>query len=131
MNISRYALACLILCSALTAADTAATLPAAPPPKHFVIVLHVAPRLHDDKAWMPEDNAAVGAHFQRLKAATAAGQVILAGRTNESLDKTFGLVVFTAADEAAAREFMLADPCVIAGVMTAEVHPYALALRAK
>jgi len=42
-----------------------------------------------------------------------------------------GLVIFTAPDETAAREFMNADPCVVAGVMTATLHPYGLALLAK
>ena len=55
----------------------------------------------------------------------------MAGRTAEPLDQTQGLVVFTAADEAAAREFMNTDPCVVAGVMTATLHPYDLALLRK
>ena len=99
--------------------------------KTFLIVLRPVPRLHDEQAWTAADNAAVGAHFQRLKAATEARQVILAGRTHEPGDQTMGLVVFTATDEAAAREFMNADPCVVAGVMTATLHPYDLALLRK
>ena len=55
-------------------------------------------------------SAAVGRHFAYLQAAAERGQVILAGRTAEPLDRTFGLVVFEAADEAAARTFMAADP---------------------
>src|SRR4051812_14085063 len=94
---------------------TAATAPASEP-KQFLIVLHLVPRLHDTKAWTKADLDAVGDHFKRLKAATEAGDVILAGRTNESGDKTVSLVVFPAADEAAARAFMVADPCVRAGV---------------
>jgi len=105
--------------------------PLAPVPKHFLIVLKLVPRLHDEKAWTKEDNAAVGAHFNRLKAGVAAGQVLLAGRTLEPGDKTMGLVIITAADETAAREFMNGDPCLLAGVMTGELHPYGLALMAK
>lgn len=118
-------------------AAEAPAAPATPPPakapalKTYLIVLRPAARLHDEKAWTDADKAATGAHFQRLKAATESRQVILAGRTNESLDKTMGLVVFTATDEAAAREFMNADPCVAAGVMTATLHPYDLALLRK
>jgi uncharacterized protein len=41
---------------------------------------------------------------------------------------TFGVVVFEAADEDAARRFMAADPAVVAGVMTATLHPSSLAL---
>lgn len=122
----------LLFLAAVTIATTsiAADTPAPPAPKHFLIVLRPVPRLHDEKAWTKEDYAAVGAHFNRLKAAVTAGQVLLAGRTEEPLDQTIGLVIFRATDEAAAREFMNGDPCVTAGVMTATLHPYGLALMA-
>jgi uncharacterized protein len=100
-------------------------------PKQFIYVLHLVPRLHDDKAWTAEDKAAVGRHFNRFKEAIQSGQLILAGRTMEPGDKTFGIAVFEAADEAAARKFMEADPAVAAGVMTAELHPFAVALQRK
>ena len=100
-------------------------------PKHFLIVLRLVPRLHDEKAWTEADNVAVTAHFNRLKAGTETGQVLLAGRTEEPLDQTFGLIVFSAGDEGAAREYLRADPCLVAGVMTGELHPYGVALRAK
>ncbi|MDI1249985.1 MAG: YciI family protein [Lacunisphaera sp.] len=124
-------LACLAFTAAAFAADTSPPTVAPPAPRHYLIVLKLVPRLHDDQAWTKEDNAAVGAHFNRLKAGVAAGQVLLAGRTKEPGDRTFGLVVFTAADETAARGFMNADPCIVAGVMTGELHPYGLALMAK
>ncbi len=98
-------------------------------PQQYLYVLRLAPRLHDDNAWTEADNAAVSRHFQHLKAATAAGRVILAGRTTESGDKTMGLVIFEAADDDEARRFMESDPSVIAGVMTATLHPYAVALQ--
>ena len=47
----------------------------------------------------------------------------------EPLDKTFGLVIFEADSEAAAMEFMRSDPAVEAGLMTATLHPYAVALQ--
>jgi uncharacterized protein YciI len=99
-----------------------------PPAKHWVYVLRLAPRLHDPAAWTDADRQSVAAHFERLQAATAQGQVILAGRTDEPLDTAFGLVVFQAADDAAAQAFMAADTTVRDGVMTAQLHPYALAL---
>ncbi len=46
-------------------------------------------------------------------------------------DKTFGIAIFEAKDEAAARAFMEADPVVVAGLMTADVHPFAVALERK
>jgi uncharacterized protein YciI len=108
-----------------------APAPAAAKRSHYLYVLRLAPRLHDQKAWTDADNAAVGRHFARLKQGVEAGQVILAGRTNEPLDKTFGLVIFEADDEAAARAFMEADPAVVSGQMTATLHPYAVALLRK
>jgi len=102
---------------------------ATPKPQQFVYVLKVVPSLHDTAKWTERENAIVGRHFARLKSATEAGSVIFAGRTNEPLGTTFGLVVFEAADAAAAKAFMDADPAVAEGVMTATLHPYVLALR--
>ena len=107
------------------------TAVAPPANKQYIYVLHVAARLHDEKAWTPADNTAVTRHFERLQRATQQGKVLLAGRTAEPLNVTFGIVVFEAADDTAAREFMLGDPAVVAGVMTAELHPYAVALMRK
>jgi thioredoxin len=88
-------------------------------------------RWASNDGWTDADKATVSAHFQRLKAATDAGQVILAGRTPEAGDKTMGLVVFNAEDESAALAFMLGDPCVAAGVMLGELRPFSLALLRK
>lgn len=100
-------------------------------PKQFIYVLHLVPRLYDDKAWTAEDKAAVDRHLANFKAAVQSGQLILAGRTRESGDKTFGIAIFEAADEAAAQKFMEADPAIAAGVMTAELHPFAVVLQRK
>jgi uncharacterized protein len=100
-------------------------------PKHFTYVLRLVPRLHDDNAWSDADKASVSRHFAHLSAATKAGQVILAGRTMEPGDKTFGLVIFEATDETAARSFMNSDPAVADKIMTAELHPYMVALQRK
>lgn len=105
-----------------------AAAPAAAKPKQWLYVLRLVPRLHDDAAWTEDDERVVGAHFQRLKQLTADGVVILAGRTLEAGERTMGLVVFEAADEAAARALMEADPTVAGGLMTATLHPYAVAL---
>jgi uncharacterized protein YciI len=97
----------------------------------FVYVLRVLPPYQDQKNWTDKETAVVGWHFERLAQATARGQVILAGRTTETLERTFGLVVFEAEDEAAARQFMESDPAVAAGIMSATLHPYAVALLRK
>lgn len=100
-------------------------------PATFLIILRLDPKYHDQKAWTDADNATVRAHFLRLQEAAARNQVVLAGRTSEPLDQTMGLVIFHAADEAAAREFMDQDPCVMAGIMTATLHPYSIAVQRK
>lgn len=92
----------------------------------FIYMLRLVPRLYDDKNWTKEDNAVVERHLARLQEATKSGQLILAGRTKEQGDKTFGIAIFTAPDEAAARAFMEADPTVSAGLMTAELHPFSV-----
>jgi uncharacterized protein YciI len=98
-------------------------------PKEFIYVLKLVPRLYDDKKWTKDDAAVLGRHFARFQEAIKSGQLILAGRTKELGDRTFGIAIFTASDEVAARAFMEADPAVRAGLMTAVLHPFAVALR--
>ena len=100
-------------------------------PKQFIYVLRLVPRLYSDSAWTKEDEAALKQHFDRFKRATETGQLILAGRTQEPGEKTFGIAVFEASDEAAARKFMESDPAVVEGLMTAELHSFAVALQRK
>lgn len=119
------------LATCMIAPAALAETPVAAKPQQFLYMLRVAPHLHDEAKWSEKDKAATSRHFERLKKATADGKVILAGRTTEQLDKTFGLVVFEAESEKAARAFMEADPAVVAGVMTATLHPYAVALQRK
>ena len=121
--------------SMLAALATSAVLPmrdlsAQKPParRQYLYVLRITPPFQTEAAWTEAENAAVSRHFDRLAKATAAGQVILAGRTGEPLDKTFGLVIFEADSDADAKAFMDADPAVVAGLMTATLHPYAVAL---
>lgn len=111
----------------------AASLPAQEPkpdkPKQFIYVLRLVPRLHSDSAWTKEDNMALSRHFVRFQHAIETGGLILAGRTKEPGDKTFGIAIFEAKDEATARAFMESDPAVVAGLMTAELHPFSVALK--
>jgi len=95
----------------------------------YVYVLRLAPRYQEEAAWTDTQNAVIARHFERLAEAARAGKVIIAGRTTEPLDKTFGLVIFEADNEADALEFMLSDPAVVAQLMTATLHPYAVALQ--
>jgi uncharacterized protein YciI len=105
--------------------------PKAEKPKQFIYVLRLVPRLYSDSNWTKEDKTVLERHFARFQEATKSGQLILAGRTKEPGDKTFGIAIFEAPDEAAARVFMQADPAVAGGLMTAELHPFAVALERK
>ena len=72
-----------------------------------------------------EESAVIGTHFAHLKAATEAGQMLLAG---PCLDGAFGIVLFEAELDEAARAFMARDPAIAGGVMTGELHPIRISL---
>jgi uncharacterized protein YciI len=131
MSALQNVIATLLFALGLAGTAPAALAQEAPQRQQYLYVLRVAPALHDQARWSEADNDAVSRHFARLAAAVESGQVIFAGRTTEPLDTTFGLVVFEAASDAAARQFMESDPAVVAGVMTATLHPYSLALQRK
>src|SRR6266481_5905476 len=105
-----------------------AQAPKAEKTRQFIYVLRLVPRLYSDSNWTKEDKAVLERHFIRFQEAIKSGQLILAGRTNEAGEKTFGIAIFEASDEAAARAFMQADPAVAGGLMIAELHPFAMAL---
>ena len=125
----RLLIALLSLCTVLD--SSSAQTPEAAKSKQFIYVLRLVPRLHSDAAWTKEDEAVIGRHLASFNEAIKRGQLILAGRTLEPGDKTFGVAIFEAKDEAAARAFMESDPAVAAGLMTAELHPFAVALQRK
>lgn len=70
----------------------------------------------------------VAKHFEYLEQLTDAGQVLMAGRTLVTDERTFGVVIFSAESEAAARAVVLADPAVQQDVMKAELLPFRVAL---
>lgn len=100
-------------------------------PKQFMYVLHLGPRLHSDSNWTKEDNTVLGRHLSRFKEARKSGQLIQAGRTQEPGDRAFGIAIFEAPDEAAARAFMQSDPAVASGLTKAELHPFNVVLQRK
>lgn len=74
------------------------------------------------------ESQVVGRHFEYLEGLTKAGTVLMAGRTLNSDETAFGIVVFEAASEEDARRIVDADPAVAEGVMKAELFPYRVAL---
>lgn len=76
----------------------------------------------------PEEERAITAHFEYLKGLTSSGVVLLAGRTLNTDESSFGIVIFSAGSEEEAHKIMEDDPAVSGGVFSAEIYPYGLAL---
>jgi uncharacterized protein len=72
--------------------------------------------------------AVIRDHFKYLENLTGQGIVLMAGRTLTADERTFGIVVFVADSEEAATVLMRNDPAVSAGIMTAELFPFGVAL---
>ena len=79
----------------------------------------------------PEEDEIVERHFAYLGDLTEKGVMILVVRTQTADESTFGIAIFEADDEAAARTIMENDPAVKNGVMTATLYPYKVALMRK
>lgn len=76
----------------------------------------------------PEEADIVSQHFGYLEGLTKEGIVVLAGRTLNTDASSFGIVVFNAKSEKAARKVTEGDPAVSQGVMQAELFPFRVAL---
>jgi uncharacterized protein YciI len=96
--------------------------------EQFIYLLRLKPELHDENRWTEADHDAVHKHLVHLQNHAASKRVLLAGRTQEDLHSTFGVVLFVAKDPEEANQFMLSDPAIIAGVMTAELRPFKVAI---
>jgi uncharacterized protein YciI len=78
----------------------------------------------------PREAEIISQHFNYLKDLTGKGVAIFVGRTLTTDERTFGITVFEADSEEAARVIMNNDPAVIAGVMRAELFPFRIVLMA-
>ena len=72
--------------------------------------------------------AVVREHFAYLQALVSAGTLLMAGRTTNNDERTFGIAIFQVESDASANEIMQNDPAVKHGVMRAELFPYRIAL---
>lgn len=75
--------------------------------------------------------ATVSAHFSYLQTLVEQGVVILAGPTLNTDPTNFGLVIFNADSDEAARTILDEDPAVSGGVMRAELFPFRVSLIAE
>jgi uncharacterized protein YciI len=76
----------------------------------------------------PDEERIVAEHFAYLKELTEAGIVIHAGRTLNTDESSFGIVIFRATSEEEARKVMENDPAVQQAMMRAQLFPYRIAL---
>ena len=98
--------------------------------QQFIYVLKLVPHLLDEKNWTDVEENIVSRHFEALERLKQRGKLILAGRTLNFDEKTFGIVIFEAESEQDANVIMENDPAVKEKVMTAELFPYRVALMA-
>ena len=119
-------LVALFLCGAAIAQES----PKKDEKKQFVYVLKLIPRLLNEKNWTKQDIEIAGRHFRRLQQLNKDGVVILAGRTlPDSNPSQFGVVIFEATNEEEARKIMEDDDAVKEKIMTAQLYPFAVALK--
>ena len=76
----------------------------------------------------PYESDTMAKHFVYLQQLTQQGILILAGRTLNTDEDTFGIAVIKAHSEEEARAIMDNDPAVSQGVMNARLFPYRVAL---
>lgn len=76
-----------------------------------------------------EELEILGRHSAYLEDLAKRGVVEFAGRTQNTDSTSFGIVVYRAENEDAARAIMLDDPAVRHGIMHATLFPYKVACR--
>jgi uncharacterized protein len=72
--------------------------------------------------------AVIKRHFDHLRDLRDRNVVLCAGRTLNQDQNAFGIVIFEAASETAARTLMASDPAVEGNVMRATLFPFRIAL---
>ncbi len=96
--------------------------------KQYLIKLVLNSQFHSNEAWTDKEFALAAGHFDHLKRLKAEGRLIIAGRTQEPHEHTFGIMIFTADNDEQAQAVLDEDPAVIGGLMIASLHPYHVAL---
>ncbi|MBM3289444.1 MAG: hypothetical protein FJY92_04765 [Candidatus Hydrogenedentes bacterium] len=78
-----------------------------------------------------KEEAIIEEHVRYLKELEHRGIVLLAGRTTNEDERTFGVCVFEAPSEPVARDIMNKDPAVWQGIMNAELFPFRVTMMAE
>jgi uncharacterized protein len=96
--------------------------------KQFIYMLKLVHELIDEKNWTSTEEGIVEEHFKRLQYLLSEGKLILAGKTLDMDEKTFGIVILEVETEEEAKNLMDNDPAVKRGIMIAELSPFRTAL---
>ena len=75
----------------------------------------------------PEEKEILSQHIAYLDKLGRNGTVILYGRTQNSDESAFGMVIFTATSDEDAQRVMASDPGVNRGLMVGKLYPYKIA----
>jgi uncharacterized protein YciI len=75
-----------------------------------------------------QEAAILEEHYQYLKGLAAHGVLIMAGRTLNADESAFGVVIFKAESEEAARAIVYADPAVKRNVLGVQLFPFHVAV---
>ncbi|MFD2445131.1 YciI family protein [Bacillus sp. CGMCC 1.16607] len=94
----------------------------------FLYKLKLIPELLDEANWTDKENNMVYEHFKVLQELLKENKLIMAGKTDNLDETTFGIVILQVDSEEAARTIMENDPTVKGGIMTAQLYPYRVAL---
>ena len=79
----------------------------------------------------PDEASVLSQHTAYLSKLTEQGVVLLAGRTQNADDSSFGIVILQADSFDSAKAIMENDPVVRDGVMRSELYPYKIAFMGK
>ncbi|MBS1612512.1 MAG: hypothetical protein JST49_06790 [Bacteroidetes bacterium] len=94
----------------------------------YLYILSLTDKYQNPANWTDETNATVGAHWNYLVDLHSKDIVEVVGRTNYEPGNPglMGLSVFKADSLQEAEVIMNNDPCIVNGVMTAQLHPFNL-----
>ncbi|MGE0174698.1 MAG: YciI family protein [Oligoflexales bacterium] len=92
----------------------------------YVYKLALQPRYYDFSTWDEKVQETFKRHAEYLHKGVTTGKVHVVGRSDQEPKKNYGIVIFEDASEQEAKQFMNDDPCIVGGVMTAELAPFKL-----
>lgn len=94
----------------------------------YIYILTLTNTYKNPANWTDETNATVGAHWNYLVDLHSKGIVEVVGRTSYEPGNPglMGISVFKADSLQEAESIMNNDPCIVNGVMAAQLHPFSL-----